>query len=142
MSKTTSAPKKSMAKKVDVKSDNKAEIFQQIRSVMVNFSPPLTIIKDTEKGFEMVSNKSMVFMGKKRDNMYFGSILIQGGFVGFYLMPIYAHPDLIQKLGPDLKKLLKGKSCFHVKKIKQDLLKQIKEAMEMGIECYRKMNFI
>ena len=80
--------------------------------------------------------------GRKRDNMYFGSILIQGGFVGFYLMPIYAHPDLIQKLGPDLKKLLKGKSCFHVKKIKQDLLKQIKEAMEMGIECYRKMNFI
>jgi hypothetical protein len=142
MSKTTSAPKKGAAKKAAVKTDAKAEIFQEIRSVMLSFVPPLTVIKDTEKVFELVSNKSMVFMGKKRDNVYFGAVRVQGGFVGFYLMSIYAHPTLVQKLGPDLKKLLKGKSCFHIKKITPELLDQIKEAMETGIEGYRKLKFI
>lgn len=142
MSKTTSAPKKSTSKKADVKTDAKAEIFKQIRLAMIAYAPPLKVVKDTEKGFELVSDKSIVFMGKKRDNVYFGSVLIQGGFVGFYLMPIYAQPALIEKLGPDLKKLLKGKSCFHIKKIDSALLNQINEAMKMGLECYRKLNFI
>lgn len=142
MSKTTSAPKKSTSKKSDVKSDSKTEIFKKIRSAMIGYVPPLTIIKDTEKRFELVSNKSVEFMGKKRDNMYFGAVMIQGGFVGFYLMTIYAQTGLVQKLGPDLKKLLKGKSCFHIKKITPELLEQIKDAMETGIECYRKLNFI
>jgi len=142
MSKTTSAPKKSTSKKSDVKSDGKTEIFKQIRLAMLAFAPPLTVTKDTEKAFEMVSGKSIVFMGKKRDNVYFSSVMIQGGFVGFYLMPIYAQPSLIEKLGPDLRKLLKGKSCFHVKKIDSTLIREINEAMKMGLECYRKLNFI
>ena len=142
MSKTTSAPKKPAIKKVDVKTDTKAEIFKQVRSVMQTFVPPLTVTKDTEKVFELVSDKSIEFMGKKRDNVYFGAVMIMGGFVGFYLMPIYAQPVLIQQLGPDLRKLLKGKSCFHIKKTNPDLLKQIRESMEVGLECYRKLKFI
>ena len=142
MNKTTSAPKKAATKKAGVKLDTRPEIFRQLREVMLTCVPPLTVITDKEKVFEIVSNKSMVFMGKKRDNMYFGAVRIQGGFVGFYLMHIYAQPGLVDKLGPDLKKALKGKSCFHIKKIDQNLIEQIKEALKQGIECYRKMNFI
>ena len=142
MIKTTSAPKKTAAKKVDAKTDNKAEIFKQIRSVMINFTPPLAVIKDTEKVFELTATKTVEFMGKKREGVYFGAVMVKGGFVGFYLMTIYAQPGLVQKLGSELRKLLKGKSCFHIKKITPELLDQIKEAMETGIEGYRKLNFI
>lgn len=142
MNKTTSAPKKAASKKADVKTDAKSKIFQEIRSVMVKYIPPLAVLRDTENIFELTATKTVEFMGKKRNGIYFGAVMVKKGFVGFYLMTIYAQPGLVQKLGPDLKKLLKGKSCFHVNKLTQELLQQIKDSIETGIECYRKLGFI
>ena len=57
-------------------------------------------------------------------------------------MHIYAQPSEIDKLGKDLRKLLKGKSCFQIKKVDDVLLKQIKESLEQGVECYKRLKFL
>lgn len=43
---------------------------------------------------------------------------------------------------PDLLKLLKGKSCFHIKKIDDKLIKQMKKALDIGYNLYNKRGWI
>ena len=45
--------------------------------------------------------------------------------------------DLKPVFAPELLKLLKGKSCFHIKKLTPELLDQIKSALQVGYEAYQ-----
>jgi len=141
MPKPTSTSNRAIKEKPDKSADFK-EIFNRIKQVMKCFTPPFKVITDNEKSFEMVSDKEIVFMGRKRENVYFAATKIQKTFVGFHLMHIYAQPSEIDRLGKDLKKLLKGKSCFQIKKVNDDLLHQIKESLEQGIDCYKRLKFL
>jgi len=40
-------------------------------------------------------------------------------------------------MGPDLRKLLKGKSCFHIKKLDENLVNQIETALKEGLNYYK-----
>jgi hypothetical protein len=53
--------------------------------------------------------------GGKPVDLQMGAVILQKGYVGFYLMCIYMNDATKKKLSPALLKLLKGKACFHVK---------------------------
>jgi len=59
------------------------------------------------------------------------------GYVGFYLMCIYMNEGTKKKLSPALLKLLKGKTCFHVKTLDDGLRKDIQVALGLGTKVYR-----
>lgn len=139
MSKTTTAPKKRAQPKT---SDERLEIFQTLRTILSKYAPPLTATSDFEGRYELVSKKPSEFMGRKRPEMYFGSVIIQGNYVGLYLMHVYMSAAHLKKIAPDLLKTLKGKSCFHIKTLDKNLIKQIEAAVKDGIDCYKKLGFI
>jgi len=80
--------------------------------------------------------------GRKRKEVYFSGLIIQSSYVGFYFMPIYTDTSLKKVFGPELLTLLKGKSCFHVKKLDAVLEKQIADALKIGFDLYRKRGWI
>ena len=57
-------------------------------------------------------------------------------------MPIYTNIQLKKTFNPELLKLLKGKSCFHVKVLDESLEQQIDEALKIGHELYKKRGWI
>jgi hypothetical protein len=57
-------------------------------------------------------------------------------------MPVYAEPALIKFIAPDLLKLLKGKSCFHIKKLDDSLLGQIESALDIGFRMYKERGWV
>jgi hypothetical protein len=79
----------------------------------------------------------VVIDGRKKKEVFFAGLIIQKAYVGFYYMPIYAETDLKTVFKPELLRLLKGKSCFHVKKLDEELLRQIEAALKIGYELYR-----
>lgn len=81
-------------------------------------------------------------MGRKKPEVYFGAAIIQSNYVGLYLMHVYMNAEYLKKISPELVKTLKGKSCFHIKTLDNNLIKQIEAAVKDGMECYRKLNFI
>jgi hypothetical protein len=119
-----------------------ALIFSKLKSILENFSPPLKITKNTEKDFELYTTKASEFAGRKFPNLYFAAIKNQKGFVGFYFFPVYTHPQLLKKYPEELRKCLKGKSCFHIKKDDDKIFQQIEKAVKDGFDCYKKMKFI
>jgi hypothetical protein len=57
-------------------------------------------------------------------------------------MPVYMNPVVRRQLAPELLRCLKGKACFHIKKTDPQLLRQIKEALEIGYESYKELGWV
>ncbi|MEL6593981.1 MAG: hypothetical protein AAFQ68_28015, partial [Bacteroidota bacterium] len=56
----------------------------------------------------------------------------------WYFFPIYTHVDAHDwDLSPELQKFLKGKSCFHIKKLSPEVEAEISGMIQKGIELYQ-----
>lgn len=57
-------------------------------------------------------------------------------------MPIYTDTSFEKVFKPELLKLLKGKSCFHIKSLDKQLELQIEDALKKGYNLYKKRGWI
>lgn len=119
-------------------------IFHALKKIVAPFEKGTIKAKlDIEGKYDLWSEKEIEFLDRKRKEISFVTLIIQSSYVGFYYMPIYCfEKDLRPKLGEDLLKTLKGKACFHIKSTDKVLMKQIKEAMKLGYDGYKKMGWI
>ena len=90
----------------------------------------------------LVSKKPVEILGRKREELWFASALVQKGYVGFYYMPVYMDVSVRKLIKPELLKCLKGKACFHITKIDKEIFSQIKEALAIGHKEWRHRGWI
>jgi hypothetical protein len=57
-------------------------------------------------------------------------------------MPVYAEPEMKTVFDPKFLKLLKGKSCFHIKKLDEELLSMIESALAEGYKLYKEKGWV
>ena len=117
-------------------------IFQKLKKILKKYENPLKPKFDLDSKYDLWSNKNVEIAGRKRKEVYFAGLIIQSTYIGLYYMPVYAdthHKDVFK---PELLKLLKGKSCFHIKKLDSELEAQIKEALDNGYTLYKKRGWI
>lgn len=118
-------------------------IFKQLVKLMEPFAKGSVEKKGGKDGqVGLISFKPVEINGRKTDEVYLAGGLVQKGYVGFYFMPIYTAPELKSELHPDLLKCLKGKSCFHLKKMDEAVAEQVKEALKKGYDLYKKKGWI
>ena len=117
--------------------DKRAEIFAQLKELLVKYNPPFEAKIDNERWYDLYSIKDLVIEGRKRKEVFFASLIIQKSYVGFYFMPVYVETELKGIFQPELLRLLKGKSCFHIKQLDAALLGQIEAALKTGFELYQ-----
>ncbi len=84
----------------------------------------------------LASDKKVIVAGKERDGVWFAAALVQKGYVGFYYMPINSDQAIRGSLNPAFLKMLKGKSCFHIKKFDKETFEQVKKALKLGYGSY------
>jgi hypothetical protein len=134
-----------MAISAPVSSAALAGVYDEIESILKRYSPPLAIREGTKKGkrdFHLVTTKEVRIAGRMKDSLQFASLIEQQHFIGFYFMPIYLNPELHERLSPALLRALKGKYCFHLKSITPELRKGMEEALEIGLQYYRKNGWL
>ncbi len=117
---------------------DKPEILASLKKLLSKYSKFMKVTKDTEKVYELYCKKKVTMFNKEIDGLYFASAVIQGGFVGLYFFPIYTNPKNFSELPAELRKCLKGKSCFHIKKLDKELELQIKDMLKQGYDLYKK----
>ncbi len=99
--------------------------------------PVLKVRTDSDTNFEVAGTKEVMQGKQKVDGHYFASIMPKAKDVRWYFFPIYTHVDHFPELSPELKKCLKGKSCFHIKKMSPEMQSEIKGMIEKGVELYQ-----
>jgi hypothetical protein len=118
------------------------QIFQQMKRILREYEGPLQPKFDLDSKYDLWSFKDIEIDGRKRKEVFFASIIIQSTYVGFYYMPIYVDTELKDVFDPELLHLLKGKSCFHIRKLDDTLENHIKKALDIGYHLYQKRGWI
>jgi len=122
--------------------DNLFDIFLALKTLLIAYEPPFATKHDENGYYDLWTFKSLVIEGRKRKEVFFAGLIIQKSYVGFYFMPVYTDNDLKQTFHPDLLELLKGKSCFHIKKLDPILISQIKDALQTGFNLYTEKGWV
>ena len=122
--------------------DNLEYIFNALKTELIVYCPPFVIRNETPRRIELWSEKDLVIEGRKRKEVYFAGLIIQKGYVGFYFMPVYIESEVKQIFSPDLLRLLKGKSCFHIKNINGNSLQDIRAVLKTGFDLYRQRGWV
>jgi len=117
-------------------------IYRRCKAILKKFEDPLKPKIDLDSKYDLWSFKDIEIDGRKRKELYFAGLIIQSSYVGFYYMPLYTDTTLEAVFKPELLSLLKGKSCFHLKKLDAELEKQIEEALKTGYDLYKKRGWI
>ena len=113
-------------------------IFNAIKKMLLPYEKGSIKVRGGSGGqIVLVSDKPVEIAGKKRDELWFAGALVQRGYVGFYFMPVQDASAKKELFKPELLKCLKGKGCFHIKKMDQEIFKQMEEALAKGYRSYK-----
>lgn len=125
--------------------DDLGRIFESLRGLLAEYSPPLSAPTGRaadKPSYELWSETPVEIEGRKRDELFFAGLIVQRGCVGFYFMPVYTDPEKAELFHPDLLKLLKGKSCFHVNRLDEELARHVHDALREGFALWRRRGWI
>lgn len=144
------SPKTSSRSETGIKYNDKSgeqpdliPIFDEIKKLFVPYEKGAMKLLGGSRGQVVLINKKPVeILGRKKDELWFASALIQKGYVGFYYMPVYADPVAKKSIKPELLRCLKGKACFHVKKYDREIFSQIKHALRVGYDLWHKRGWL
>lgn len=117
------------------------QIQQKLQEILKTASPLLQVRIETESNFEVAGTKEVMQGKKKVDGIYFASVVPKPKDVRLYYFPIYTHKEEFS-LSDDLRTCLKGKSCFHIKKISPEMEKEIEKMIQKGVAVYKKAELI
>ena len=122
--------------------DKLVYIFGRLKLLLKKYEDILKPKFDLDSKYDLWSFKEVIIDGRKKKEVYFAGIIIQSRYVGLYYMPVYADTNLKDVFEPRLLGLLKGKSCFHIKEIDDELEKQIDSALREGYNLYKERGWI
>ncbi len=121
---------------------SRREIFQALKKLLKKYEPPFVAKSDLNSRYGLWSIKDLVIAGRERKGVFFAGVIIQSNYVGFYYMPVYTDVEAKKFFKPELLATLKGKSCFHIKKLDKTLQSLIKEALEIGYQMYKRNGWV
>jgi hypothetical protein len=120
-------------------------IFERLETSFRGYAPPLVVRAGGVRGkrdCQLWSEKAVEIDGRKRAEVCFAGLIVQKSYVGFYFMPVHTDDQRRALFAPELLALLRGKSCFHVKRLDDELLGHVGAALEAGFELYRKRGWV
>jgi hypothetical protein len=82
------------------------------------------------------------YIMKNQQPLCFGGVRKGKAYVSFHLISVYACPDLLKQMSPELKKRMPGKSCFNFKTVDEKLFKELAKLTKAGAEKFSNENFI
>jgi hypothetical protein len=137
-----------MPTSVNAKAEKLQDVYQSLHTLLSRYAPPFKAISGNvrdKSDLHLVTPKAIAVPGAyggKPTQIAMASIILQKGYVGFYFMPIYMNPVLAGKLSPSLKKLLKGKTCFHIKQLDPALSDDIDAALKEGVKSFKDRGWV
>jgi hypothetical protein len=123
--------------------DTREEITGILTKNLKKFSPPMVVVKESEGGFSMIGNKPVPYGSTKKiiPGMFFAAVENAKDSVAFHFFPCYMNKEMLE-VAPTLVKKLKGKTCFHFKKVEDVNEKELNALLKKGVSAWKKMGYM
>lgn len=119
------------------------DVFDELRAILARYAARFTVREGAVKNkrdYHLILQKPLVIDGRKRDELWFASIIQQKSSVGFYLTGMSV--EMKARMSAELLKHLDGKCCFHMKALTPGLKKDVDAALKAGMAVYRKRKWL
>jgi hypothetical protein len=114
-------------------SDDFAAVSERLRAILARHVPPLLVTADGPGGYSLSVDRKDI----PEPQRYFGGMRVGKSYVSFHLMPVYAFPDLLKNISPELRRRMQGKSCFKFTRVDEPLLRELADLTDCGLVRYR-----
>jgi hypothetical protein len=119
-------------------STNFDEVFAELKSIFKPYAKKMDVASDTGTYYLLNTRHIM----KNKHALCFGGVRLGKNYVSFYLMSVYASPELVKAMSPELKKRMQGKSCFNFKAVDKKLFKELRALTKAGAAKFTDHKFI
>ena len=123
---------------MDAKTESFNIVFDQLRAILTPYEQSLVVKSDQDGDYYLETRH----LTKNKQPLFFGSVKTQKNYVSFYLMPVYACPNLIDNISLELKKHMQGKSCFNFKTADPVLFSELADLTKKGFERYKREDWL
>lgn len=117
---------------------NFPEVFAKLKAIFRPYVKKMDVAQDNQTCYFLNTRHIM----KNKQPLCFGGVRTGKAYVSFYLMSVYACPDLLKTMSPELKKRMQGKSCFYFKEVDEKLFKELARLTKAGAAKFSDQNFI
>jgi tripartite-type tricarboxylate transporter receptor subunit TctC len=112
------------------------EVYRRLRAILVAYEGRMPVLSDGPASYELglpstPDNRQGMFVAAARDGKAYAS---------FHLMPVYAFPEMLDSVSPELKKRMQGKSCFNFSLVDEPLFTELEGLTARGIERFRELD--
>ena len=120
------------------KTNNFDKVFAKLKAIFRPYVKKMDVAADNQTYYLLNTRHIM----KNKQPLCFGGVRMGKAYVSFYLMSVYASPDLLKSMSPDLKKRMQGKSCFNFKEVDEKLFKELAQLTKAGAVKFSDGKFI
>ena len=114
------------------------KVFAKLKAIFKPYVKKMDVAADNETYYLLNTRHIM----KNKQPLCFGGVRLGKAYVSFYLMSVYASPDLLKGMSPELKKRMQGKSCFNFKEVDEKLFKELAQLTRAGAAKFSDQKFI
>ena len=107
-------------------------VHERLKGIIRRHADGLVITKDGPEGMAL---EVPGLEGKPWG--YVAGTRLGKSYVSFYLMPVYASPELDASVSPELRRRKQGKSCFNFTKVDEPLFAELEGLAARGIPGFR-----
>ena len=118
--------------------NNFPEVFAKLKAIFQPYVKKMDVAQDSQTYYLLNTRHIM----KNKQPLCFGGVRLGKAYVSFYLMSVYAWPDLLKSMSPELKKRMQGKSCFNFKEVDEKLFKELAKLTKAGAVKFSDEKFI
>ena len=113
-------------------------VFAKLKAIFQPYVKKMDVAADNQTYYLLNTRHIM----KNKQPLCFGGVRLGKAYVSFYLMSVYASPDLLKSMWPELKQRMQGKSCFNFKEVDEKLFKELKQLTKAGAAKFSDGKFI
>jgi hypothetical protein len=114
------------------------QVFARLKSILHPYVKKMDVVHNSQTYYLLNTRYIM----KNKQPLCFGGVRLGKSYVSFYLMSVYASPDLLKSMSPELKKRMQGKSCFNFKEVDEKLFKELAKLTRVGAAKFSNEKFI
>lgn len=110
---------------------SQAQIYEMLAALLVPYARRMESEMHPKIGFCLKAKSART--GRET---HFGAVQALPDGVAYHLFPLYAHPDLLEGVSPELFTRLRGKTCFHFESLHAGLLAELAQLTHAGFERF------
>lgn len=114
------------------------KVFARLKAIFTPYAKKMDVANDTQMVYMLNTRHIM----KNKRPLCFGGVRRGKAYTSVYLMSVYACPDLLQSMSPELKQRMQGKSCFNFKEMDEKLFKELAQLTKAGAAKFSDGKFI